>query len=126
MTIRIEATGTTLSWIPSEAVTGLTKAAFETGFTHYDPPPPDAITDLRQLRDDDRFRYANVLAGWAEVEDGRIVRAGYGDGAGVLMGSTTVRIGRLGATFAAVALPVLRREPEFRSDGSVRLTQTCG
>jgi hypothetical protein len=126
MTTRIEATGTTLSWIPSEAVTGLTKAAFETGFTHYDPPPPDAITDLHELRDDDRFRYANVLAGWAEVEDGRIVRAGYGDAAGVLMGSTTVRIGRLGATFAAVALPVLRREPEFRSDGSVQLIQTCG
>lgn len=126
MTTRIEAAATTLSWIPSEAVTGLTKAAFETGFTHYDPPPPDQITDLRGLRDDDRFRYANLLEGWAEVEDGRIVRAGYGDGSGVLMGSTTVRVGRLGATFAAVALPVLRREPEFRPDGSVRLVQTVG
>ncbi|TDD71943.1 cyclic nucleotide-binding domain-containing protein [Jiangella aurantiaca] len=126
MTTRIEATATTLSWIPSEAVTGLTKAAFETGFTHYDPPPPDVVGDLDQLRADDRFRYANLLTGWAEVEDGRIVRAGYGDASGVLMGSTTVRVGRLGATFAAVALPVLRHEPEFRPDGSVRLTQTCG
>ncbi len=126
MTTRIETTATTLSWIPSEAVTGLTKAAFETGFTHYDPPPPDVVDDLEGLRTDDRFRYANVLTGWADVEDGRIVRAGYGDAAGVLMGSTTVRIGRLGATFAAIALPVLRRDPEFRADGSVVLTQTCG
>ncbi|TDC47995.1 cyclic nucleotide-binding domain-containing protein [Jiangella ureilytica] len=126
---RIEATATTLSWIPSEAVTGLTKAAFETGFTHYDPPPPDDIagaTGLERLRADDRFRYANVLAGWAEVEDSRIVRAGYAGTSGVRMGSTTVRIGRLGATFAAVALPDLRREPEYLPDGSVRLTQTCG
>lgn len=126
MITRIEATATTLSWIPSEAVTGLTRAAFETGFTHYDPPPPDVVGDLGELRAADRFRYANLLTGWAEAEDGRIVRAGYGDAAGVLMGSTTVRIGRLGATFAAVALPVLRREPEYLADGSVRLTQTCG
>lgn len=129
MTTRIEATVTTLSWIPSEAVTGLTKAAFETGFTHYDPPPPDDLGDaagLEGLRAGDRFRYANVLSGWAEVEDGRIVRAGYAGSSGVRMGSTTVRIGRLGATFAAVALPDLRREPEYLPDGSVRLTQTCG
>lgn len=126
MTTRIEATATTLSWIPSEAVTGLTRAAFETGFTHYDPPPPDDVTDLEALRAGDRFRYANVLTGWAEVEDGRVVRAGYDDASGVRMGSTTVRIGGLGATFAAVALPDLRREPEFRPGGSVRLTQTCG
>lgn len=126
MDTRIEATATTLSWIPSEAVTGLTKAAFETGFTHYDPPPPDVVEDLDGLRAADRFRYANVLAGWADVADGRIVRAGYGASAGVRMGSTTVRIGRLGATFAAVALPVLRRDPEYLPHGSVRLTQTCG
>ena len=38
---RIESSVTSLSWIPSEAVTGLTKSAFEAGFTHYDDPPPD-------------------------------------------------------------------------------------
>ncbi|WP_026877466.1 cyclic nucleotide-binding domain-containing protein [Jiangella gansuensis] len=125
-TTRIEASAASLSWIPSEAVTGLAKAAFETGFAHYDPPPPETVGDLEELRADDRFRYANVLSGWADVEDGRIVRAGYSATSGVLMGSTTVRIGRLGATFAAIALPDLRREPQYLSDGSVRLVQTCG
>ena len=34
--MRIEQTVTSVSWIPSEAVTGLNKAIFESGFTHYD------------------------------------------------------------------------------------------
>jgi hypothetical protein len=126
MSTQLRATVTSLSWIPSEAVTGLSKSAFEAGFTHYDSPPPDVLGELGELRASDRFRFANVLSGWAEVEDGRIARAGYGDDADVVMGSTTVRIGRLGATFAAVALPVLRKDPEYTDDGSVRLVQTCG
>ena len=126
MSTRIDASATSLSWIPSEAVTGLSKAAFETGFTHYDSPPPDVLGELGDLRASDRFRFANVLSGWAEVADGRVTRAGYGDDADVVMGSTTVRIGRLGTTFAAVALPVIRKDPEYGDDGSVRLLQTCG
>ena len=59
--MRVEAAVTTISWIPSEAVTGLNKAIFATGFTHYDPPPPDVIEDLDALRDSDRFRFANVV-----------------------------------------------------------------
>jgi len=123
---RVQASATSLSWIPSEAVTGVTKAAFETGFTHYDPPPPDTIDGLTGLRASDRFRFANLLSGWAEVADGRIVDAGYGDDSDVVMGTTTVRLGRLGTTFAAVALPVIRKEPEQLPDGAVRLVQTCG
>jgi hypothetical protein len=122
----IGSTVTSLSWIPSEAVTGLNKTTFERGVTHYDAPPPDTIDELGQLRGGDRFRFANVLAGHGDVEDGRIVRAGYRPDSDVIMGSTTVRIGPLGATFAAVALPVLRSDPEYLDDGSVRLTQTCG
>jgi hypothetical protein len=122
----INATVTSLSWIPSEAVTGIAKAAFETGFTHYDPPPPHVLGELGDLRASDRFRFANVLSGWAEVADGRVTRAGYGEDADVVMGTTTVRIGRLGTTFAAVALPVIRKDPKYSDDGSVRLVQTCG
>jgi hypothetical protein len=122
----VKATITSLSWIPSEAVTGISKGAFEAGFAHYDVPPPDTLEDVEKLRAGDRFRFANVLAGSARVRDGRIVHALYQPHSSVVMGSTTVRLGRLGATFAAVALPVLRGEPEFRPDGSVRLTQTCG
>ena len=41
--MRIESSVTSVSWIPSEAVTGVTKGAFETGFAHYDDAPPDDI-----------------------------------------------------------------------------------
>jgi hypothetical protein len=121
----ITATVISLSWIPSEAVTGATRKAFEF-VGHYDPPPPDVLHDLDELRANDAFRFANVLAADAAVEDGRIVRADYQAGSDVVMGSSTVRVGPLGATFAAVALPVLRREPEYLDDGSMRLVQTCG
>jgi hypothetical protein len=57
--MRHQAAVTTLSWIPSGTVTGVNKAIFGTGFTHYDDPPPDVIEDLEALRDADRFRFAN-------------------------------------------------------------------
>jgi len=44
--MRFESSVTSLSWIPSEAVTGATKGVFEMGVTHYDDPPPDVIEDL--------------------------------------------------------------------------------
>lgn len=125
--MRLSSSVTSLSWIPSEAVTGVNKAAFESGIVHYDDPPPDTITDLEALRAGDRFRFANRLVGWAEFDDGRVVASGYEGG--VAMGATTVRIGSRGMSFAAVALPDLRREPEV-IDGTggpaVRFVQTVG
>jgi hypothetical protein len=47
--MRYESSVTSLSWIPSEAVTGGTRAAFDAGFTHYDDPPPDVLGDIGQL-----------------------------------------------------------------------------
>ena len=41
------------------------------------------------------------------------------------MGSTTVRLGPLGVTFAAVPMPDLVPEPEVFS-GAVNYRQTCG
>jgi hypothetical protein len=115
---------TSLSWIPSEAVEGSMRLAFDAGFTHYDAPPPDHIEDLEALRLADRFRFANRLSVWVEVDDaGAITDCGY-DGGG-LMGSTTVRLGPLAHTFQAVALPDLRGEPEH-GDGWVRFVQTAG
>ena len=75
--MRIESSVTSLSWIPSEAIKGMTKLPFERGVTHYDKPPPDVIDDLEALRRADRFRFANVLRAWIEVEDGRVVGHGY-------------------------------------------------
>ena len=121
--MRISSSVTSLSWIPSEAVTGLNKAIFGTGFTHYDDPPPDELGDLEALRAADRFRFANHLVGWIEVVDGTIVDAGY-DG-GCLMGATTVAVGPKQATFAAVALDDLRQPVEL-TPTSARFVQTVG
>jgi hypothetical protein len=122
--MRYESSITSLSWIPSEAVTGGTRAAFDAGFTHYDDPPPDRIDDLDALRVTDKFRFANVLRAWVEVDaSGTITGCGYSGGG--MMGSTTVRLGVLSYRFQAVQLPDIQREPE-RGDGWVRFVQTVG
>ena len=121
--MRIESSVTSLSWIPSEAVTGMTRLPFEMGVAHYDAPPPDRLDDLEALRLADRFRFANDLRAWIEVEDGRIVRWGQ-EGRGHI-GSTTVRMGPRAVTFQAVAFPDIRPEPEV-SDAAVRFVQTAG
>jgi hypothetical protein len=115
---------TSLSWIPSEAIEGAQRLAFDSGITHYDPPPPASGMDVERLCSEDRFRFANRLAAFVTVDgSGRIVDAGY-DGGG-LMGSTLVRLGAVAHRFQAVQLPDLQREPE-RGDGWVRFVQTCG
>lgn len=135
--MRIESSVTSVSWIPSEAITGMTKVPFAAGVAHYDDPPPDQIEDLRALRDADRFRFANHLRAWIDVHDdpvtwgGRTLHAGgtariaahgfSGDG---MIGSTTLRVGRKEMTFAAVALPTLRSVET--GDTWVRFTQTSG
>ncbi len=121
--MRFESSVTSVSWIPSEAIAGMTKLPFELGVAHYDPPPPDEITDLDELRRADRFRFANELRGWAEVQDGRIVDSGQ-DGSGHI-GSTTMRLGGRSLLFPAVAFPDIRPAPEVTED-SVRFVQTAG
>ena len=122
--MRHESSVTSLSWIPSEAVTGSTRLAFESGIGHYDDPPPGELTDIQALQAADRFRFANVLRAWIEVgDDGQISGAGYAGGG--LMGSTTVRLGALKYRFQAVQLQDLQREPEHGA-GWVRFSQTVG
>jgi hypothetical protein len=121
--MRVESTATSVSWIPSEAVTGLLRSAFSAGLSHYDAPPPGTLGDLEDMRRADAFRFANRLSAWAEFSDGQVTEHGQ-DGGGV-MGSTTVRIGPLGASFAAIAMPDLCPPPEI-GNGWVSCTQTCG
>jgi Cyclic nucleotide-binding domain len=125
--MRHESCVTSLSWIPSEAITGtVPRAAFEVGLAHYDDPPPAELGDIEQLRAADRFRFANVLRAWVDVDNsGRITGSGYSEGSRGLIGSTIVRLGGLHYNFQAVQLPDLRRDPE-RGEGSVRFVQTAG
>src|SRR6266516_5938081 len=124
--MRIEGSVTAISWIPSEAIKGLPKLPFEFGIGHYDEPPPDRVdgaADLEQLRDADRFREANLLHAWTEVEDGAVVGAGYFGGG--LVGSTTFSFGPKSIVVPGVPFEVLRAEPEISGDRA-RFVQTVG
>jgi len=59
------------------------------------------------------------------VEDGQVVDAGFADHSGLVMGSTTVRVGRLGATFRALSLPTRQSGPTLEGDRAT-FTQTVG
>ncbi len=126
--MRIESSVTSISWIPSEAVAGMTKGVFEVGLAHYDDAPPEDIgpnipETLEMLRTTDRLRFANRLAAFAEfADDGSVSAAGYLGGGQI--GSTTVRLGKR-FTVAAVSLPDRQAEPEL-GDGWVRFTQSAG
>src|SRR5213078_1488812 len=123
--MRVEGSVTAISWIPSEAIDGLPKLPFELGVGHYDEPPPDRLSrgDLERLRDADRFREANELKAWIEVEDGAIVGLGYQGGG--LVGSTTFRLGPKAIVVPGVPFEVLRPDPVISGD-SVRFVQTVG
>lgn len=121
--MRFESSVTSLSWIPSEAIKGLTRLPFDAGVTHYDVPPPDQLGDLDELARADRYRFANELRAYIDVVDGRIVDAGYL--AGGHIGSTTVRLGRKAMVFQAVMFPDLQTSPQ-QSAGSIRFVQTAG
>ena len=120
---RFESSVIAVSWIPSEAITGPSKIPFEVGVTHYDEPPPDRLDNLEELRKSDRFREANELRAFIEVEDGRIVNAGHlGQGH---IGATTVRVGPAALRFPAVHLPDIQAGPEI-GPTSARFVQTVG
>jgi hypothetical protein len=122
--VRVEGSVTSISWIPSEAISAMTaKLPFEMGMAHYDQPPPDAIEDLDALRRADRFRFANRLSGWIEVQDGRIVASGQSGGG--MIGATTLRLGSRAATFQAVPLPDRHPEPTA-TETEVTFVQTAG
>jgi hypothetical protein len=123
--MRYESVVTSVSWIPSEAMEGMLGYGMDAGPGHYDAPLPDRLGDLEEWRAADRFRFANQLRAWIEVDgSGGITGCGYAGGGGVI-GSTTLRLGSLHHCFRAVGLPDLRPDPE-RGDGWVRFTQTAG
>ena len=87
-------------------------------------PPPEHLEegDLERLRAEDRFREANRLAAWIDVEDGRIVSHGY-EGTG-LVGSALFNLGGTEITIPAVVFGVLH-EPDVQ-ENAVRFVQMVG
>lgn len=126
--MRIEATVTSVSWIPSESMTGPLALGMDLGLSHYDDPPPDKLkTDrhIYRLRDADKCRFANLLVAWVEVEDNRIVAAGFSPDSVLVMGRTKVGTGRGLYTFQGFPMPVLQLDPDVQPD-QVHFTQTAG
>jgi hypothetical protein len=121
--MRFESSVTSISWIPSEAIEGMTRLPFDMGLFHYDDPPPDHIDDLDKLHEKDAFREANELRAWIVVEDGRI--ASYGHAGRGLLGTTRLKIGPRRVAFPGIALNTLRPEPTV-TDTAVRFVQTVG
>jgi hypothetical protein len=122
--MRTESAVTSLSWIPSEAVTGFLKTAFTLQVSSYDDPPPDRIDDDAVRADAYAVRFANRLRAWAEFAPDGTVAAHEVTG-GVVMGRTTARLGPLGRSFATVGMPVLSAGPQT-GPGWIRFRQTCG
>jgi hypothetical protein len=121
--MRIEKSVTSVTWIPSEAISGMTKLPFEMGVAHYDDPPPERLDDLEALRSADAFREANELRAWVEFEDGKPVGHGYSGGGHI--GVTRIKLGRRELSFPAVKYPLIQAEPEV-GDDYVRFVQSAG
>jgi hypothetical protein len=121
--MRVEKSVTSITWIPSEAISGMPKLPFEMGVTHYDDPPPDRVEDLEELRERDAFREANELRAWVEFDDGK--PSGYGYSGGAHLGVTRVKLGRRELAFPAVKYPLLQADPDV-AEGSVRFVQSAG
>jgi hypothetical protein len=122
--MRIEGSATTLSWIPSEAVTGIVyRMPFDMSVAHYDDPPPDVLPDIDSYLGADRGRFVNRLHAWIDVQDGDIIDFGHTGGGRI--GSTTLRLGSRRLTFLACPLPDIRRSERLGVE-AVRFEQTCG
>ena len=121
--MRITSSVTSVSWIPSEAMSGPLRVPVDIGIGHYDDPLPSHIDDLEALRVADRFRFANALRAWIDVEDGRVVDAGY-EGRGYI-GATTLSVGIRSVTIPAVLFPDIRHDPIVTAT-SATFTQTAG
>jgi hypothetical protein len=76
------------------------------------------------MRDDGRFRFANLLRAWIDVEGGAIVGAGYSGGS--FISQTVARLGRAAITFQATPFSDLQADPKQLSSRRVRFVQNAG
>jgi hypothetical protein len=112
--VRVESRVFSLSWVPSDVVTGVDRLPFAIGLARADAPPPDRVGDPHELVRAGRARQANELRAWVVFdEQGRPSEWGYGDA------------GDAGEDAPQAELPLLRPEPEVGPAG-VRFVQTAG
>jgi hypothetical protein len=104
-------------------MSGPLRVPVDLGLGHYDDPLPDHVDDIEAMRAADRFRFANELRAWIEVEDGRVVDAGYSGGGH--MGATTMSLGVGSITIPAVEFPDIKAEPVITAT-SATFVQTTG
>jgi hypothetical protein len=121
--MRISSSVTAITWLPFAALDALPQLPIGIAVAHYDEPPPAVLGDLDELRDADRFREANELQGWIDVERGEIVGYGGGGRGVVTGGGLDLDAGQI--AFPAIEYPVIRPKPEI-GDGFVRFQQTVG
>lgn len=113
--MRFSSSVTSVSWIPSEAITGHTRLPMDLGLGRYDDPPPDQIGDLAAMAAEGAFRFANELRASIDIEDGRVVGA-HQDGRSHIC-PTELLLGRERAfQFAPVAFPDLEPDPAIHED----------
>jgi hypothetical protein len=123
--MRFESAVLSVSWIPSEAIKGVTKLPFEMGVAHYDVAPPEVVAtgdDVTALLAEDRIRFANMLTAWIEVTDGKITA--FGQGGESFINTTTVKMGKR-VRFTPTAFTDIEPDPEV-GDGFVRFVRTAG
>ena len=122
--LRLESSVTSVSWIPSEAITrSAQKVPFGMGVAHYDAPPPDHLEDVAAFVGADRCRLANHLSAWIEVQDGLVTDSGH-TGRGYI-GAITYRIAALRLQATPVPLPD-RRSIHRVGETAVRFEQSAG
>jgi hypothetical protein len=121
--MRVEASVTAVTWLPLPVLESMPNLPLGLAAAHHDDPPGELLGDLDALREQDRFREANELRAWIEVDGGAIVD--FGRSGRSLAGGSGVDLGADQIAFPAVELPVIQPEPEIDAD-AVRFTQTVG
>ncbi|TRW45771.1 cyclic nucleotide-binding domain-containing protein [Georgenia yuyongxinii] len=121
--MRYESSVLSVSWLPSEAVTGVPRLPFDLHLTHYDDPPPDVVDDPAPLIESNQVRFANHLRAWVEIDDREIVDCGYSGGGHIAV--TTAQVTGLRLAFAPIPYPDLQRRPSVHQD-TVTFVQTTG
>jgi hypothetical protein len=112
--MRVESRVFSVSWVPSDIVTGAARLPFAVGVAHPDEPPPDRVEDVQELVRSGRARQANDLRAWVEFDE---------DGTPTAWGYDETADGDSDASRAE--FPLLRRDPEVGSN-EVKFIQTAG